>query len=226
MNIRNKLISLKNNKNIDFVIKLTPGLKKTEVLGIKNPILRNLVKTYKDDPEHIKFMNDLPHRFHDENMLHSLLINEIKDYDLCVKEINNFLPYISNWMVSDILSPKKAFIKNKDKAIKDINRWMRSKNTYTIRVALQLLMNFYLDEDFKEEYLVYPSKIRSKEYYVNMMIAWFFATALAKQYKSTIKYIENRKLDKWTHNKTIQKAIESYRISSKQKEYLRTLKIK
>jgi len=226
MKITTKLLSLTNNSNIDFVIKLTPGLNKKEVLGIKNPILRNLVKTYKDDPEHIKFMNDLPHKYHDENMLHSLLINEIKDYSLCIKEINKFLPYISNWMVSDILSPKKTFIKNKDIGINEINKWIKSKKTYTIRVGLQLLMNFYLDEDFKEEYLVYPSKIRSDEYYVNMMIAWFFATALAKQYKSTIKYIEDKKLDKWTHNKTIQKAIESYRINPKQKEYLRTLKIK
>lgn len=226
LSITKRLLKLENKKNGDFIFKLTPNIKRESVIGIKNPVLRKIAKEFLNDKELFKFLNELPHKYHDENMLHSLLISEIKDYKSVVILINKFLPYIDNWMVCDVLSPKKAFTKNKNLLIKDINKWIKSKDDYTIRFGLEMLMSFFLDEDFKKEYLIYPSKIRSKEYYVNMMIAWLFATALAKQYDSTIIYLKEKKLDKWTHNKTIQKAIESYRISYKNKIYLKTLKIK
>ena len=157
-------------------------------------------------------------------MLHGLLISEIKDYEKCVELIDKFLPFVDNWAVCDIMSPK-VFKKNKDKLILKIKEWMKSDHTYTCRFGVEMIMTHYLDEEFKEEYIDMVSKIHSEEYYVQMVIAWLFATALAKQWDATITYIENQKLDKWIHNKTIQKARESYRITDEQKEYLKGLKI-
>lgn len=229
LNILEELIALKDDKNSEFQAKLTPGVDRDKFLGVRVPDARKLAKKIcKDESADSlikEFMNNLPHEYFDENMLHALLISEMKDYDACIKEIDRFLPYVDNWAVCDIMSPK-MFKKHKDELIAHIKRWSASKETYTCRFGMEMLMSFYLDEDFKPEYLEIPAAVRSEEYYVNMMTAWFFATALAKQWDATVGYIENNRLDTWTHNKTIQKARESYRITPEQKEYLKTLKIK
>ena len=170
-------------------------------------------------------MHQLPHRYYDENMLHSLLISQGKDYEECISLTDAFLPYVDNWAVCDIMSPK-VFAIHKAALTEKINTWCNSRHTFTCRFGIETLMTHYLDKNFKAEYLEIPAAVRSEEYYVKMMVAWFFATALAKQWDATIPYIEQKRLAPWTHNKTIQKAIESYRITPGQKEYLRTLKIK
>ena len=218
------LFELRDEKYAQFQAKLTPSVDPKLFIGVRVPEVRKLAKTLKDNPEVEKYLKELPHKYYDENMLHGLLISEIKDFDMAIEETNRFLPYVDNWAVCDIMSPK-IFKKHKEELIKYIKKWTKSKQTYTIRFGIEMLMSHYLDEDFKEEYLDIVAKVKSKEYYVNMMIAWYFATALAKKWDSTISYIEENKLDKWVHNKTIQKAIESYRITDKQKDYLRTLKI-
>ena len=223
--ITESLFELRDEEYAKFQAKLTPSVDPELFIGVRVPDVRKLAKLLKNDPNAEAFMQELPHKYYDENMLHGLLISDIKDYDKALEETNRFLPYIDNWAVCDIMSPK-VFKKHKDKLIDSIRKWTRSKETYTIRFGIEMLMSHYLDEDFNEEYLEIPAKIRSEEYYVNMMTAWFFATALAKQWESVIPYIEKKRLDKWTHNKTIQKAVESYRITDEQKEYLKTLKIK
>lgn len=223
--ITESLFELRDEEYAKFQAKLTPSVAPELFIGVRVPDVRKLAKLLKNDPDAEAFMQVLPHKYYDENMLHGLLISDIKDYDKAVEETNRFLPYIDNWAVCDIMSPK-VFKKHKDKLIVSIRKWAGSKETYTIRFGIEMLMSHYLDEDFNEEYLEIPAKIRSGEYYVNMMTAWFFATALAKQWESVIPYIEKKRLDKWTHNKTIQKAVESYRITDEQKAYLKSLKIK
>ena len=220
-----ELYKYKDEKYASFQAKLMPGIDEKNVMGVRVPNVRKIAKKMVEDNEYKDFLNELPHKYYDENMLHVLVISNIKDYDECIKHTEIFLPYVDNWAVCDILSPK-CFKKHKDDLIKKIKKWIKSKKVYTCRFGLEMLMSFYLDEDFKPEYLDLASNIHSKEYYVNMMIAWLFATALAKQWGATIPYIENNKLDVWVHNKTIQKAIESYRISDSQKEYLRKYKRK
>lgn len=223
MNIQKRLLELSDEKNADFSAKLTPGIDREKFLGVRIPASRKLAKEIIKGNEHKDFLNSLPHKYYDENILHSILISEIKDYDECVKYIDEFLPYVDNWAVCDTMSPK-AFNSEHERLMSDILRWVNSEQTYTIRFGLKILMAHFLDNDFKKEYLEIPARIKSNEYYINMMIAWFFATALAKQWDSTIMYIENGVLDKWVHNKTIQKARESYRITAEQKEYLKSLK--
>lgn len=223
MKITNKLFELQDKEYGEFQAKLTPGIDKSQIIGVRVPILRKLAKEYIKDEESQEFLNTLPHEYYDENMLHGLLISEIKDYEKCIELIDEFLPYVDNWAVCDIMSPK-VFKKNKEKLIIKIKEWIKSEHTYTCRFGVEMIMSHYLDEDFKEEYIEMVSEIHSEEYYVQMVIAWLFATALAKQWDSTIPYIENQKLDKWVHNKTIQKARESYRITDEQKEYLKGLK--
>lgn len=223
MNIQKRLLKLSDEKNADFSAKLTPGIDREKFLGVRIPASRKLAKEIIKGNEHKDFLNSLPHKYYDENILHSILISEIKDYDECIKYIDEFLPYVDNWAVCDTMSPK-AFKNKHERLINDILRWVDSDQTYTIRFGLKILMAHFLDNDFKKEYLEIPAKIKSNEYYINMMIAWFYATALAKQWDSTIVYIENGVLDKWVHNKAIQKARESYRITTEQKEYLKSLK--
>lgn len=223
MKVIDQLFSLRDEKYAEFQSKLTPTVSKEKFIGVKVPNVRKIAKEYIKDEESKKFLKELPHKYYDEDMLHGLLLSEIKDYDECIKEVEKFLPYVDNWAVCDIMSPK-VFKKNKDKLIKKIKEWTISNHTYTARFGIEMLMSHYLDENFKKEYLEIPAAIHSTEYYIQMMIAWFYATALAKQWDSTIMYIENNKLDKWVHNKTIQKARESYRITEEQKEYLKKLK--
>lgn len=208
-----------------FQQKLMPGIKLDDIIGVRLPVIRKIAKENAKTEDAKKFLDSLPHKYYDENQLHGFLINLIKDYDECVKRIDEFLPYVDNWAVCDSINPK-MLSKHKEELIKDIKRWVSSKETYTIRHGIHMLMAFFLDSDFKKEYLEIPGKIVSDEYYVNMMIAWFFATALAKKWDATITYIEEKKLPVWVHNKTIQKAIESYRVNEEHKQYLRTLRIR
>jgi len=218
-----ELFKLQDKKYQELQYKTIPNIE--NIIGVRTPKLRKLAKELVKKNNYKSFLEELPHKYFDENQLHGFIISEIKNYDECINYTNKFLPYIDNWATCDQMSPK-IFKKNKDKLLKEIKVWIKSKDTYTIRFGIGMLMKYFLDEDFDKKYLEIVSKIKSKEYYVNMMIAWFFATSLAKQYKDTITYIETNKLDIWVHNKTIQKAIESYRITSSQKEYLRNLKRK
>lgn len=219
--IQEKLFELQDKEYAKFQSKLTPTLDVQTFIGVRVPECRKLAKElYKNNPTEVDaFFRSLPHKYYDENMLHGLLISEIKDFDLCLKELRAFLPYVDNWAVCDIMSPK-CFKKHKAELIPVIKNWAKSAEVYTIRFGLEMLMSHFLDEDFKAEYLEIAASVKSEEYYVNMMIAWFFATALTKQWDSTIGYIENRALSPWVHNKTIQKARESYCISDERKQYL------
>lgn len=205
-----------------FQAKLTPSVDSKLFIGVRVPEVRKLAKQLKNNPITEEFIHELPHKYYDENMLHGLLVSEINDYEKAIRETERFLPYVDNWAVCDIMSPK-VFKKHKMELLKEIRKWANSKKTYTIRFGIEMLMSHYLDEDFKPEYLEIPAKVHSEEYYVNMMIAWFFATALAKQWDATISYLEQGRLNEWVHKKTIQKAKESYRITDEQKAYLKTL---
>jgi len=224
-NIEEKLWLMQDNKYRDFQMKLFPTIESNTIIGVRTPILRKYSKELIKSNNYASFLEELPHKYFDENQLHAFILSEIKDFDECILLINKFLPYVDNWATCDQMSPK-IFKKYHDKLLIEIKKWLNSKETYTIRFGIGMLMQHFLDNDFKIEYLRMVSKIKSKEYYVNMMRSWFFATALAKQYEKTIPFIENHKLDTWTHNKTIQKAIESYRITDEQKKYLKSLKIK
>ena len=223
--IINDLMKLQDKKYRDFQSKLIPNIDVESVIGVRTPDLRSYAKKLVKENNYSSFLEELPHKYFDENQLHAFIISEIKDYDECIKYLNKFLPYVDNWATCDQMSPK-ILKKHKEDLLTQIKIWIKSKETYKLRFGIGMLMQYYLDDDFKLEYLNLVSSIKSNEYYVNMMIAWYFATALTKQYEQAIKYIENQKLDTWTHNKIVQKAIESYRITSEKKEYLRSLKIK
>ena len=223
MTIREKLFEYRDPKNAAFQAKLTPGIPPETFLGVRVPKLRLIEKQFRNTEESKGFLNTLPHEYYDENILHSVFISNLKDYDQVLDALEVFLPYVDNWAVCDTLRPI-VFKKQKVNLLDKIKEWIASEKTYTCRFGIDRLMTFYLDDDFQEEYLALVADVHSEEYYVKMMIAWFFATALAKQWDSTIPYIDNRMLDKWVHNKTIQKACESYRITDEQKTYLRTLK--
>ena len=224
MKAQELLFQLQDKGYRDFQSKLIPTIPVETIIGVRIPVIRKLAKEYEKDPKSVEFLKQLPHTYYDENILHALLVAEIKDYEVCVKEVERFLPYVDNWAVCDIFSPK-VFRKNKDKLIDKIREWTASGHPYTCRFGMEMLMTHFLDEDFRVEYLEIPATVHSEEYYVNMMIAWFYATALAKQWDAAVGYIEKKCLDPWTHNKTIQKARESYRITREQKEYLKTLKV-
>ena len=218
-----KLFELQDLEYREFHSNLVPTKDPDAIIGVRVPHLRKLAKELIKEMDVTPFLKELPHQYNEENVLHEFFIEAIKDYDECLLELNQFLPYVDNWAVCDSLKPK-VFKKHLDELVDEIQGWIESTQTYTIRFGIEMLMNFYLDEKFSAKYLDMVAGVKSEEYYVNMMIAWYFATALAKQYGATIKIIEAGVLDKWTHNKTIQKAIESYRITPEQKEYLRGLK--
>lgn len=225
MNITEQLLTLRDEKYAEFQIKLTPGLTRDNLIGVRVPEIRKLAKSYIREEESTVFLNTLPHRYYDENMLHGILISEMKDFEECIKYVEAFLPYVDNWAVCDSMSPR-IFKKHRPELLEIIKKWMLSGHTYTCRFGIDMLMTHYLDEDFRPEYLKYPSEIQTDEYYINMMISWYYATALAKQWEDSVVYIENNILSKWVHNKTIQKAVESYRVSNEHKDYLKSMKIR
>ena len=221
--VRNKLFKLKDEKYQEFQSKLVPNISKDTIIGVRTPDLREIAKEvfvsdYKDS-----FLNEVPHEYYEENLIHMFVVSLFKDFDRCVTYIDKFLPYVDSWPVSDQASPK-IFKKNHDKLLPYIRKWLTSDHVYTVRFAIRMLMNEYLEDDFKIEYLDLVSSIHSNDYYLKMMVAWYFATALCKRYDEAIKYIEDHKLDDWVHKKAIKKALESYRVKDEHKEYLRTLK--
>ncbi|MBR4581194.1 MAG: DNA alkylation repair protein [Lachnospiraceae bacterium] len=223
--IQDTLFSMQDTKYRDFQVKLIPGSDTETMIGVRTPALRSLAKELAKREDIGIFLDDLPHKYFDENQLHAFIISAGKDYDAAIKRVNEFLPYVDNWATCDQMSPK-IFKKHRKELLDEIKKWIKSKETYTIRFGIGMLMEHFLDEDFEPKYPKMAAGVKSEEYYVRMMIAWYFATALAKQYDAVISYIEEKKLDPWTHNKTIQKSVESYRITPEQKEYLRSLKIK
>lgn len=225
MSIRETLLSLRDEKFAAFQARLIPNVAPERIIGVRTPALRKLAKTLRGSGEAEEFLKALPHDFFEENNLHAFLLCEMKDFDACVQAVEDFLPYVDNWATCDQMSPG-VFRKNKQALLPHIRRWIASEQCYTRRFGIGMLMSHFLDEDFREEYLSLVSDIRSEEYYVNMMIAWYFATALAKQYEAALPYLENRRLDPWVHNKAIQKALESFRVSDGHKTYLKTLKIR
>lgn len=231
--ISDRLFELQDLQYRDFQCKLMPTVNPETVIGVRTPELRKLAKEFAKTPgvtsdatpPAMEFLKILPHKYYEENNLHGFLIEQIKDYDACVAAVDAFLPYVDNWATCDLMSPK-VFRMHLPELLEKIKEWLKSDRTYTVRFGIEMLMSFYLDEQFKPEYLKLVADLRSEGYYVNMMIAWYFATALAKQYEVTLPYIEQHRLDTWTNNKAIQKAIESYRISDEEKTYLRMLKVK
>ena len=223
--IQSRLFALQDLKYKEFQCKLMPTVAPERVIGVRTPELRKLAKELFKEPETAEFLSTLPHQYYDENNLHGFLVEQIKDYNTVVAAIDAFLPYVDNWATCDLMSPK-VFKKHRPELLREIQQWMASERTYTIRFGIGMLMAHFLDEDFAPDHLVWVAGIHSEEYYVNMMIAWYFATALAKQWDAVIPYIEQHRLDKWVHNKAIQKAVESYRITDEQKGYIRTLRVK
>lgn len=223
--IRDELFKMQDIEYRDFNSKLIPTVKKEDMIGVRTPELRKYAKKLLKEEGVEDFLHSLPHKYFDENQLHAFIISEIKDFKFCIDELINFLPYLDNWATCDQLSPK-IFKKHRNDLLPHIYEWLKSDKTYTVRFGIGMLMEHFLDEDFKTEYPEMVAAVRSEEYYINMMTAWYFATALAKQYESILPFIEGNKLDTWTHNKSIQKAIESNRINAEQKNYLKGLKIK
>ena len=223
--VQKRLFEMQDAEYRDFHAKLVPTMEKTKFIGIRTPMLRKFAKKFGKTEESEIFLQVLPHQYYEENNLHGLLIEQIRDYDKCLEELERFLPFIDNWATCDLLA-LHMMKKHRDVFIREVFRWIESDQPYTIRFGIGMLMRHYLDEEFKPEYPEKVAAIRSEEYYVNMMRAWYFATSLAKQYEKVLPFLEERRMDVWTHNKTIQKAIESCRITPEQKAYLRTLRIR
>lgn len=221
--LQKQLFSMQDLSYRDFHSKLMPTIDKETIIGIRTPQLRKFAKEFAKAEEREQFLNDLPHQYYEENNLHGFLLEMEKDYGKLVDKLDAFLPHVDNWATCDMMRPK-VFKKHLPELLAKVEEWLSSEQVYTVRYGIGMLLSYYLDEEFKPEYLEMVANICSDEYYINMMIAWYFATALAKQYDVTIKYIEEQRLDIWTHNKAIQKAIESYRVTDEQKKYLRTLR--
>lgn len=222
--LQQHLFGMRDAAYAAFIAKLTPGFPPSHFIGVRVPLLRTIARSFaKEEAASQSFLSHLPHSYYEEDMLHGMLISLVKDYDRCLDLTDRFLPYVDNWAVCDTLSPK-LFAKHKAQLLENILRWSSSSHTYTCRFGVRMLMTHFLDDSFSADFLEIPAAIRSEEYYVKMMVAWFFATALAKQWEATLPYLENRQLDPWTHRKTIQKAIESYRIPPERKDYLRMMR--
>lgn len=221
--LQEKLLSLKDEKNALFVAKLIPNIDPKTILWTKIPVLRNLAKEFKKSPEKENFLKIIPHKFFEENLLHVIFLESEKDFDKAVLELEKFLPFIDNWSVCDTSSPK-IFKKYPNETLQKIKIWIKSEKVYTIRYAIWLLLSNFLDENFSTDLLELVAEVKNDDYYVQMMQAWFFATALAKQYDATISLLESKKLEPFVQNKTIQKSRESQRISSETKKYLLNLK--
>lgn len=221
--IREHILSLADESYKTFHSKLMPTVDSSKIIGVRTPALRKFAMVVYKSAEYRDFLADLPHKYYEEDNLHGFLIEKIKDFDECIVELEKLLPHIDNWATCDMLRPK--VLKNEpEKLFGYIRKWLKSDEVYIVRYAIGCLLSYYLDENFNREHLALVADVRSEEYYINMMISWYFATALAKQYDSAVVYLEERKLPEWVHRKTIQKAVESYRISDDTKAYLRTLR--
>ena len=223
--LQKQLFALQDPGYREFHAGLIPGIPKEDIIGIRTPVLRKFAGEFARDhsQEAEAFLKELPHRYYEENNLHMMLVAQIKDYESCLAEVERFLPYVDNWATCDLPAPK-CFEKHKKELITVIRKWISSEKIYVVRYGIGLLLRLYLDADFDPAYLELVTAVQSEEYYVNMMIAWYLATALAKQWEETIPYLEERRLSEWVHRKTIQKAVESYRITKEKKEYLRSLR--
>lgn len=224
MTITEHLFSLQDLGYRDFQARLMPTIDKETIIGVRTPALRKFAKQIAKTGDAAAFISQLPHKYYEENNLHAFIVEQIADYDEAIRQTERFLPYIDNWATCDSFSPK-IFKKHTTELLDNVKVWIKSTHTYTCRFGIEMLMSFYLDDLFKPEYAEMVASVRSDEYYVKMMIAWYFATALTKQYDATIGYITGKRLDVWCHNKTIQKAIESYCISDEQKAFLKKHKI-
>lgn len=224
MNITDTLFANRDLKYKDFTARLVPNIPKDSFIGVRTPFLKAYAKELVRQGSAEAFLSELPHKYQEENNLHAFILNLQKDFAACIERLDEFLPFVDNWATCDGIRPV-CFTKNKDKLIPHIFRWISSDKPYTVRFGIEMLMTHYLDADFGPDYLKAVAEIKSDEYYVNMMIAWYFATALSKQWNSTVKYLENKSLSPWIHNKTISKANDSFRITKEQKEVLKKLKI-
>ena len=223
MSVYERLLKVKDEGYRDFQAKLVPNISPDSIIGVRTPDMRAVAKEVFSSKERDEFLNDLPHKYYEENLVHFFVISLIKDFNECIAATERFLPYVDCWPVSDQATPK-SFKKNHEKLLPYIKKWIADEHVYTARFGIRMLMNEFLGDDFKEEYLEIVSSKKGDDYYLKMMVAWYFATALAKKYEESVKYIEERKLDEWVHRKAIQKAIESFRVSEEHKEYLRSLR--
>ena len=216
-------MKVKDNKYKQFQAKLVPNIPSNNIIGIRTPEMRKIAKEVFNSKDRELFLNDLPHKYYEENLIHFFVISMIKDFDETIKRVEEFLPYVDCWPVSDQATPK-SFRKNHDKLLPYIKKWIKSKHIYTARFGIRMLMDEYLGDDFKKEYLELVASVKGDDYYLKMMVAWYFATALAKRYDETIPFFEKHVLSEWTHKKAIQKAVESYRVTDEHKKYLVSLK--
>lgn len=223
--LHNKLFELQDSQYRNFAIKLLPTVDKDTIIGIRTPVLGRFAKKYFHADNAKEFLNNLPHRYFEENSIHTLIVSDIKNYDDCIQAADKFLPYVDNWATCDSLVPK-IFAKHTERLIVDIKRWIDSNSTYTIRFGISMLMKFYLDQHFDKQYLNWVAAIKFNDYYVEMMAAWYFAEALVKQYDSAVVFLEQNLLPRSVHVKTIRKAVDSRRIPDKRKEYLKSLRVK
>ena len=223
MTVYERLSACRDEEYRDFQSKLVPNIPKETVLGVRTPDMRKIAKEIKGTEDAEAFLSQLPHEYYEENLVHFFLIAEIRDFDECVKAVETFLPYVDCWPVCDQSSPK-VFARNHERLLPFIKKWIGSEDVYTARFGIRMLMNEFLGEDFRPEYLEWVAAVKGEDYYVKMMVAWYFATALAKRYDESVVYVEERRLEPWTHKKAIQKALESYRVSDEHKEYLKTLR--
>lgn len=223
MTLYDRLEKVKDEAYRDLQMKLVPNIPPETVVGVRTPEMRAIAKAVYESADRDAFLNDLPHKYYEENLIHFFVIAQIRDFDECIRRTEAFLPYVDCWPVSDQATPK-SFLKNHEKLLPYLRNWIASEHVYTARFGIRMLMNEFLDADFKAEYLDLVASKTGEDYYLKMMIAWYFATALAKRYDETLPYLETRRLDDWTHKKTIQKAVESFRVSDEHKAYLRTLR--
>ena len=223
MTLYERLIKEQDAAYREFQTKLVPNVPQEALLGVRTPAMRAIAKEIGKSAERDAFLSSLPHAYYEENLIHFFVLADIRDFDECVKRVEAFLPYVDCWPVSDQATPK-AFRKHHEKLLPYVEKWIASEHVYTARFGLRMLMNEFLDADFKEEYLALAANKTGNDYYLKMMIAWFFATALFKQYAATIPYFEQHRLDEWVHKKAIQKAVESYRVTDTHKDYLKTLR--
>lgn len=221
--IQKSLFEMQDLEYKEFHAKLIPNVEPDTIIGVRTPKLRKFAKELQKTEDMTLFLQTLPHVYYEENNLHGFLLEQIRDYEECIKAVDKFLPYVDNWATCDMMAPK-IFKKHLPELEEQIRIWLKSAHVYTVRFAVDMLMKYYLDEAFEPKYLEWVAQIRSQEYYVKMVAAWYFATALAKQYEAAVPFIEDKRLEQWTHNKAIQKAVESYRVSEERKCYLKTLK--